>query len=86
MNDFVDERGLVSPMGKRLLGLMDDHLRTKGDMPFELRHYQGLVAKSRLLSAAQWLHDHEDKALVLWNYYNPDMTLDDSKDPFGLLK
>lgn len=86
MNDFTDDRGGVSPMGKRLLRRMDAHLRRKGDMPFELRHYQAMVTKARLLTAAQWLHDHPDKASALWDYYEPDDTVDAPDDPFGLLR
>lgn len=82
----MNENDQLNSMGKRLIRLMDDHLRNKGDMPFELRHYQGLVLKARIQTPVQWLLANDDKAVLMWNYYTPEQTLEDPDDPFGFLR
>jgi hypothetical protein len=92
MNWFVDEQQRLTPEGKRLVRMMDNHLREKGDMPFELRHYKAMVLKLRTQSCEQWFSENHDKAVILWDYYHPDMPLGDDlpplnpKDPFGFLR
>ena len=80
MSTFVENQRLT-PMGRRLIRLIDGHIAAKAGMTEELRHYSAAVYKTRLMKPSQWLEQYPDKAAALWSYLAPEQSDDDDQPP-----
>ncbi|MBL8164370.1 MAG: hypothetical protein JNJ61_20445 [Anaerolineae bacterium] len=60
----------LTPMGLRLVGMIDRHIAAKAGMTDELRHYAAAVYRARLMKPAQWIAAYPEKAEALWVYFH----------------
>ncbi|MEP6988077.1 MAG: hypothetical protein ABI970_20915 [Chloroflexota bacterium] len=80
MSTFVENQHLT-PLGSRLIRLIDEHIASRSGMTEELRHYSAAVYKTHLMKPSQWLEKYPEKADALWAYFAPEQSDDDDDQP-----
>lgn len=79
MSRFFED-SQITPHGRQLIRMIDQHIAAKTGMTEELRHYAAVVYKTRLMKPTQWLERYPEKAETLWSHLMPDAPNDDDDD------